>query len=130
VLIGIDCATQDSRIGLARGSLVEDRVIVDEALVCGKERSATQHVAEWLADAGDRALLAIDAPLGWPAPLGASLVTHRAGDEISVAANQLFRRTTDRFIQERLGKTPLDVGADRIARTAHAALRMLGSASP
>ncbi|MGH9459750.1 MAG: DUF429 domain-containing protein [Vicinamibacteria bacterium] len=30
------------------------------------------------------------------------------------------------FIQRTLGKTPLDVGADRIARTAHAALRLLG----
>jgi hypothetical protein len=38
----------------------------------------------------------------------------------------MFRRETDRFIQRTLGKTPLDVGADRIARTAHAALRLLG----
>jgi hypothetical protein len=38
----------------------------------------------------------------------------------------MFRRATDRFIKKELGKTPLDVGADRIARTAHAALRLLG----
>ena len=51
---------------------------------------------------------------------------HRAGEPIHTAPNDLFRRETDRFIQRTLGKTPLDVGADRIARTAHAALRMLG----
>jgi hypothetical protein len=38
----------------------------------------------------------------------------------------MFRRETDRFIRTKLSKTPLDVGADRIARTAHAALRLLG----
>ena len=31
------------------------------------------------------------------------------------------------FIQQKLKKTPLDVGADRIARTAYAALHLLGS---
>ncbi len=37
----------------------------------------------------------------------------------------MFRRATDRFIRKIVGKTPLDVGADRIARTAHAALGVL-----
>ena len=40
-------------------------------------------------------------------------------------ANNLFRRHTDQEIKRRLGKQPLDVGAHRIARTAHAALRLL-----
>ena len=48
-----------------------------------------------------------------------------AGDPIRDNANLLFRRGTDRFVKERIGKQPLDVGADRIARTAHAALRLL-----
>ena len=38
----------------------------------------------------------------------------------------MFRRGTDRFVQKAARKTPLDVGADRIARTAHAALKFLG----
>lgn len=37
-----------------------------------------------------------------------------------------FRRETDRFVQVKLRKTPLEIGADRIARTAHSALRLLG----
>ena len=37
----------------------------------------------------------------------------------------LFRRETDREIKRRLGRQPLDVGADRIARTGHRALEIL-----
>lgn len=37
----------------------------------------------------------------------------------------LFRRETDRDVKRRLGKQSLDVGADRIARTAVSALRLL-----
>ena len=37
----------------------------------------------------------------------------------------MFRRQTDRTVHAALGKLPLDVGADRIARTAVAALRLL-----
>jgi predicted RNase H-like nuclease len=126
LLIGLDCATDDRKVGLARGSLAANGVVVDEALVCGKEHSAAERIARWIQDSRNRALIAIDAPLGWPIELGRSLISHQAGDEIMVAPNEMFRRATDRFIQKRVGKTPLDVGADRIARTAHAALRILG----
>jgi predicted nuclease with RNAse H fold len=37
----------------------------------------------------------------------------------------MFSRLTDREIKNRLGKKPLEVGADRIARTALAALNLL-----
>ena len=37
----------------------------------------------------------------------------------------MFRRTIDLFIQQKPKKTPLDVGAGRIARTAYAALAIL-----
>ena len=43
-----------------------------------------------------------------------------------MSADQMFRRETDRVIKQKLGKQPLDVGADRIARTAHAAVWLLG----
>jgi hypothetical protein len=57
-------------------------------------------------------LIAIDAPLGWPKPLAETLIKHRAGMPIETPANAMFRRNTDLFIQTRLGKRPLDVGAD------------------
>jgi hypothetical protein len=69
--------------------------------------------------------LALDSPLGWPDSLGRSLSTHLAGEFIDTPPDQLFRRQTDLFIKKKLGKQPLDVGADRIARTALASLRLL-----
>jgi hypothetical protein len=57
-------------------------------------------------------LIAIDAPLGWPKPLAETLMNHRAGVAIETPANAMFRRATDVFIQQKLRKTPLDVGAD------------------
>lgn len=125
-IIGIDAATEAKKLGLARGRLQGDRVVVSEVVLGSEVGSITEitaTVASWIA--GDT-LIAIDAPLGWPMPLGQTLREHRAGGAIEAEANELFRRVTDRFVHATLGKLPLDVGADRIARTAHAALRRLG----
>ena len=80
----------------------------------------------WCSDEAPPPMLCVDSPLGWPAALGPALVEHRAGEAIKTQANTLFRRFTDRELRRRLGKTPLDVGADRIARTALAVLSTLG----
>lgn len=74
---------------------------------------------------GGRVLLALDAPLGWPKPLGCHLVEHRAGEKIPEKSDVLFRRATDRFVKDTYNMQSLDVGADRIARTAHSALELL-----
>ena len=123
-IIGIDCATDDERVGIALAHVRAGRCEVSHAGVGSSERQVVNEVAAWLADA-DRALLAMDAPLGWPRTMARALAVHRAGDGLAVAANHLFRRVTDRFIRERLGKQSLDVGADRVARTALAALNLL-----
>jgi predicted nuclease with RNAse H fold len=70
-------------------------------------------------------VVALDAPLGWPQALSTSLVEHRAVQPIETEPDAMFRRYTDRFVHAELGKLPLEVGADRIARTARAALRLL-----
>jgi hypothetical protein len=54
-----------------------------------------------------------------------ALASHQAGAPIEGHAHSMFRRGTDRFIRQHLGKQSLDVGADRIARTAFAAVSML-----
>lgn len=125
-IIGIDCATDDKKVGLACGTLENERLTIHEIQLCGADAVPRDVVSRWIRSHAGRTLLAIDAPLGWPQPLSRSLAVHRAGRAIEVTANELFRRETDRHIQSTLGKTPLDVGADRIARTAHAALRLLG----
>jgi len=124
-LIGIDCATDPAKIGVARGQLRQGRVEVLAAQLVGKGGDPADVVSQWVAAHDGPSLLAVDAPLGWPAGLGAALAGHRAGAPLAGEANQLFRRETDRVVHERLGKLPLDVGADRIARTALAALQML-----
>ena len=125
-IVGIDCATTDAKVGVARGRWSGGKVEVREVALCGPDRPAASFVTGWLRDSDIPGLVAIDAPLGWPEPLARALSEHRAGDWIRTSPNEMFRRETDRFIQRTLGKTPLDVGADRIARTAHAALRLLG----
>lgn len=90
-----------------------------------RSRRPVDVIGGWLSAAEGPVILAIDAPLGWPVALGATLAGHSAGEGIDVPANEMFRRTSDRFIKTTFGKTPLDVGADRIARTAHSALELL-----
>jgi len=123
-VVGIDAATQPKKIGLARGRLGPDgTVVIEESVLGSSVESVPEKVASWVCDGP--ALLAIDAPLGWPAPLARGLREHRAGQRLEGEARDLFRRTTDLFVHETLGKLPLEVGADRIARTAHSALRLL-----
>ena len=131
-VIGIDCATDSRKVGLALGCFAAGELVVTEAQCGGATpEDLLGTVYGWL-DPGTRFLLALDAPLGWPHALGKALATHSAGQKMDVEAcdsqdeaNLLFRRKTDREVTVRCGKRPLDVGADRIARTAHAALRLL-----
>lgn len=154
VVIGIDCATDPKDIGLARATFyrVGNRLIVDSVRVKdGKEEGRTGRVDErrwqavvetvvcWIKGAkkkSDPVLIALDSPLGWPAPMGPTLTGHFAGrpaqsseaflttEAVVKAANRLFRRHTDHVVAERV-KTPFDIGADKIARVAHSALWFL-----
>jgi predicted nuclease with RNAse H fold len=122
-LIGLDCATQPKKVGLARGSFDGGRLTVHEIRPCSKHETLVDTLASWIREP---ALLAIDAPLGWPQPLGHALSQHRAGVPLDIpAAEDAFSRLTDRVVWKRSGYRPLDVGADRIARTAQAALRLI-----
>jgi predicted RNase H-like nuclease len=126
-IIGIDCATNNNNVGLALASMSDSRPRVLETTT-GRGIKSTDELASFIANCIPKTgptLLALDAPLGWPARLGEMLAQHSAGAPLDVKANGLFRRYTDRFVKEKIGKQPLDVGADRIARTAHAALALL-----
>ena len=125
ILIGIDSATDPKKVGIALARRGEDGRWALVAAERGEAHaSLAARLASWLPASGP-ALLAIDAPLGWPRALGPALSRHVAGDPLTEAPGQLFGRSTDRFVRERIGKRPLEVGAERIARTAHAALRLL-----
>jgi predicted nuclease with RNAse H fold len=124
-IVGVDCATDPKNVGYAFGSFTEGRTVVEQAALGSSTMPPAEAIADWLADRSGQTLLAMDAPLGWPLPMAQSLPNHNAGDSLAGTANALFRRETDRFIRGRIGKQSLDVGADRIARTAHAALEIL-----
>jgi predicted RNase H-like nuclease len=124
-ILGIDCATVASKVGLALASLENGQTTtVHEVLVGSIQTTIVATINNWLADRIPT-LLAIDAPLGWPVNLGEALSAHEAGQPLIVQSHKLFRRYTDNVIREKIGRQPLDVGADRIARTAHAALGIL-----
>ena len=123
-IVGIDCATLASKTGLAFAEYVNGRLEVRECLIADTKTPVAHQVARRLKPT-TAALLALDSPLGWPARLGATLADHKAGFPIHAESNELFRRQTDRVVREALGKSPLEVGADRIARTAVAALSLL-----
>jgi predicted RNase H-like nuclease len=125
--LGIDVATTPSKVGLALAVYESHyRATLLKVQQCGKSASPAHIITNWIRGQEGRIILAMDAPLGWPKAMGEELSKHSAGDALSASPNKLFRRKTDRFIKDKIGKTPLDVGADRIARTAHAALALLG----
>lgn len=124
-IIGVDCALDEQRLGLARAKLDGQGKLTVERVTLGTAgESAAASVSAWI-DGAAAFVVALGAPLGWPAGLSASLAGHRAGEALPVPAEALFRRQTDRLMRKVLGKSPPEVGADRIARTGWAALALL-----
>lgn len=126
-IVGIDCATRPEKVGLALGRLGPKGLpVLESATVGGAWDRIGERVRGWM-EGSTSGLICMDAPLGWPSGMGAALAGHAAGDRISVPADMLFSRETDRFVRRMVGKRPMEVGAERIARTALAALELLSS---
>jgi hypothetical protein len=127
-IIGIDCAVDEKNIGVAIGDYEDGACKLIDIPDRNSHGKISDLVCHSIKNAGkntDRFLLALDAPLGWPVDLGHELHNHMAGGTISSSADSLFRRKTDLFVKLKINKQPLDVGADRIARTAKAALDLI-----
>lgn len=124
-IVGIDCASDPGNVGLALGVFGAGSGAVEKVEIGSAKRPPLDVVAHWVEQRPGPTLLALDAPLGWPAPLARALQSHAAGESFDVEAHDLFRRETDRYIRRVIGKQSLDVGADRIARTAFAALELI-----
>ncbi|WP_018872344.1 DUF429 domain-containing protein [Thioalkalivibrio sp. ALJ16] len=123
-IIGVDCATQPRKTGLACARWSGGAPRLEEARRAHPSEPAAAIVAGWM-DTPEPVLLCLDAPLGWPSALARELAGHQAGAGIAADADAMFHRHTDRVIRERLGKRPLEVGANFIARTALAAVNLL-----
>ena len=125
-IIGVDCAAQPGKTGIAFGWRDQDYLFFDSLLL--PHRLTFQQIADRIAEyakKGDRVLLAFDAPLGWPRSLSEELWNHHAGDRIKGDPDELFSRMTDRFVRDKTGIRPLEVGANLIARTSRSALELL-----
>lgn len=128
-IIGVECATNPKNVGLAYGLWLNGSVRFTE-VTNGQLQVPEEIIYKWTHESESclshaRVLLAMDALLGWPQDLGRALASHMAGMPLQAEPNLFFRRETDRFVQRNFGKTPFDVGADRIARTALFALELL-----
>lgn len=127
LIVGLDAATEPRKFGYAIGRLSDRSVqIVDAGTLrsAGTRDALVEVIAPQLREAR-RALVAIDAPLGWPAGAGAVLARHAAGERVELVPDKLFHRAADQFVQSKLRKRPLEVGASLIARAAHSALSRL-----
>ena len=132
-IVGIDCAADPSDIAVVSARPAGECLMIDSAFrgQGGKlSRSSrlcllAHRIAEEISQ-DHSTLLAIDAPLGWPIIMGQALSTHLAGSPLpEPCAKSFFRRRTDRIVEARTGKTPIEVGANLIARVSHTALRLL-----
>lgn len=127
-IVGIDFSTDPKKCGIAFGETENGRSHILTAGCLKDKNFSIEKIQEFIKS--NSALIAIDAPLGWPASMGPALSAHTAGKKISTETNQLFSRFTDQFVKEKTGKKPLDVGADKIARTAHGALKFIHEIYP
>jgi hypothetical protein len=121
-VIGIDAATKATNTGLARGHVDAGIVVVEEVILGSEVESISGTVAGWIAGP---TIIAIDAPLGWPTPMATALSGHHAGEKIAIDADGMFSRLTDITVRRLVGKRPLEVGANLIARAALAALGLI-----
>lgn len=131
-IVGLDCACRSHSVGLALGTYASGNVTVDSVAVGRGDSSMREAFASGIrATLGQAplALLALDAPLGWPDPLARALETHQAGNRIGDLgdADRYVCRTTDAIVYDHVATWPLDVGADLIARTAFAALELIAA---
>ncbi len=124
LIVGIDCSTDPKKIGLAAAERRQNSLKVTDLRTGGTFSETREILSRWISESS-ACLLAFDSPLGWPAELGPSLVDHYAGDALFLEANALFRRETDKTVRTEIGKQSLDVGADRIARTARSTLGLI-----
>jgi predicted RNase H-like nuclease len=124
-IIGIDCASKAENTAVAIGTYQNTSLWLSEVYMGNKKQNIADFIYANVSSASN-VMMAIDAPLGWSEPMGRLLALHQAGEPIAEEQDRFFRRLTDTFVHQKTGKLPLEVGADRIARTAHSALKIIG----
>jgi hypothetical protein len=122
-IIGIDSAVQDKNIGMVLCEYVNRQIHIKDKW--DKSNTFEYQIEKWIDK--NKTILAFDSPLGWPKAFSEQLNNHHAGMTLGNDDKLFFKRQTDIDIALRFGKIPLEVSADRIARTAFHTLRRLGN---
>ena len=125
ILIGVDCATEAGRTGLALAEFDGKSCRLLDVKVGSKSCDPASQLCEWISD-DSPTLIALDAPLGWPDGFGSKLSRHKAGRPIKRTCRKaFFDRETDRVVRIESGQKPLSVGADKIARVSFVTMEIL-----
>ena len=130
-LIGVDCATQANKTGLARAEFDGENCCLLDVKMGSKCLDPASKLCEWVKLSKDSpTLIALDAPLGWPEDFGSKLARHKAGQPIKgTCLDTFFNRKTDRIVHKEVnkckGNKPFEVGADKIARASFVALKII-----
>jgi len=86
-ILGIDCATVPGKRGVSLARF-DGRCSIESAESGLGDRELVAMLVQ-CKQRGGRVLLALDAPLGWPEPLGRRLSPHKAGESLPEYANAL-----------------------------------------
>lgn len=127
--IGIDLATESANTGFA---LIEWGIETAQVVRLDAGKQKDSYLAGWI-QAVDK--VAIDCPFGWPLPFIDYITAHRDGlndrvnDLAGSSRHHLQYRSTDMYVRETIGVTPLSVSADRIGSGAMRCAKILAEAS-
>ena len=88
-IVGIDYAAQAKNTGLAYAIPEGEKLAVDDARCASNDATASSIIRTWMRDSR-RFLLALDAPLGWPAAFSRALASRWAGEPLRPAAHVMF----------------------------------------
>jgi predicted nuclease with RNAse H fold len=118
--LGVDLAAADARTALCQLDWGSGGPVLEHLSVGASDDEIVRLAAQ-------SAVVAIDAPFGWPRTFARTVAAYAAGAPWPAAKpSGLWARRTDEAARARVGgRPPLSVSSDRIARPAERAARLL-----
>jgi predicted RNase H-like nuclease len=122
-IIGFDCAAQMDKVGITYSEFTADKWKIEKILPKANYDKFLKKI-EYFKEREEEVLLCFDTPLGYPQKMVAYLNKLTAGkadlgNEFNYDdhSREYFRRRTDILVKNELGITPLEIGADKLARS-------------
>src|SRR4030065_323869 len=94
VIVGVDCATVGDKVGISFVEIGHRGKRLVEVSLGRPESSPGDQIAKWL-QGSKTALIALDAPLGWPLALSKQLTGHSAGSPVGYPRATLRARSLE-----------------------------------